>query len=235
MKKTIIVVISMVISLTFVGCNSSGNKDTYNHTWDYETKEYKNMSVSELIKLRDKLIDDEYKGIEESYAKEQKKEIFGDGTHQLDGFVNNIYSNMSEKDNLIKQIKLIKYSDAFDYGINPCGEFMYRTNIDYQFSEFFTINKLWSEENKEKRHFDPDVLVDNFEKIYEYTDLSKYEVFNIIITGYCSANGKISTEKKATLLNKYVKLNDKKYDDRLMIKGNSKDSYINDLRHLKEE
>ncbi len=73
MKKTIIVFMSMMISLIFVGCNPSSNKDNYTHTWDYETKEYENMSVSDLVKLRDKLIDDNFKRIRKKRLWNNKK------------------------------------------------------------------------------------------------------------------------------------------------------------------
>lgn len=234
MKKTIIVFMSMVISLIFVGCNPSDNKDKYIHTWDYQTKEYKNMNSSDLVKLRDKLIDDELKGLKKNDYNQQKKEILGNDNYQLVGFANFLYSNMSETDKLIKQIKLIKYSDSMDYGINPVGEFMNQTNINYQLNEFFTINKLWSKENKEKQYFNPDVLVDNFEKIYEYTDLNKYMVFNLIYFSYSDYAGKeIPVEKQATLLNKLKNIKDKKFNDRLVNKEFEKNLFLNNIKLIK--
>ncbi|MBO3445259.1 DUF4972 domain-containing protein [Clostridium sp. CCUG 7971] len=236
MKKAIIVFMSMVISLISVGCNSSDNNDKYVHTWDYETKEYKNMNSSDLVKLRDKLIDEELKGLKKGDYDQQKKEILGNGNYQLVGFVNCLYSNMSQKDKLIKQIKLIKYSDSIDYGINPVGEFMNQTNINYQLNEFFTINKLWSKENKEKQYFNPDLLVDNFEKIYEYTDLNKYMVFNLVYFSYSDYAGEeIPIEKQATLLNKLKNIKNKKFDDRLVNKEIEKKLFLNNIKFIKTE
>lgn len=234
MKKTIIVLISISILLISSGCNSSNNKVKYNHTWDYETKEYKNMNVSDLITLRDKLIDDELKGLSKSDYNQQKKEILGDDIYQLVGFVNCLYTDMSEKDNLIKQIKLIKYIDSLDYGINPCGEFIYQTNINYQSNEFFTINNLWTKENKEKQCFDPTILVDNFEKIYEYTDLNKYLVFELIRSSYGDYTGKsMSLEEEIVLLNKIKDINDKKTDSRLVNKEYEKNLFLGSLNYMK--
>lgn len=45
----------------------------------------------------------------------------------------------------------MKYLDSINDFINSGGEFMNQTNISYQLNEFFTINKLWSKENKEKQ------------------------------------------------------------------------------------
>ena len=45
----------------------------------------------------------------------------------------------------------MKYLDSINDFINSGGEFMNQTNINYQLNEFFTINKLWSKENKEKQ------------------------------------------------------------------------------------
>ncbi len=234
MKKTIIVFMSMMISLIFVGCNPSSNKDNYTHTWDYETKEYENMSVSDLVKLRDKLIDDNFKGLEKSDYEQQKIQFLGNDNYQLVGFINCLYSDVSEKNNLIKQIKIMKYLDSINYFINSGGEFMNQTNINYQLNEFFTINKLWSKENKEKQYFNPDILVDNFEKIYEYTDLNKYMVFNLIYFSYSDYAGKeIPLEKQATLLNKLKNIKDKKFDDRLVNKEFEKKLFLNNIKLIK--
>ncbi|RDY22649.1 hypothetical protein CHF27_012305 [Romboutsia maritimum] len=235
MKKTIIVCMSMIISLIFVGCNSSGNKDTYTHTWDYETKEYKNMSVRDLVKVRDKLVDDNFKGLEKSDYELQTRQFLGKEDYQLVGFVNGLYSNMSEKNNLIKQIKMMKYLNYINYFINPGGEFISQTNISYQLNEFFTINKLWSEENKEKQCFKQDILIDNFEKIYEYTDLNKYRVFDLAFNGYNDSYRQLSVEEEADLLNRYKKLNDKKDDERLMDKKSGKNFYMPSTMCLKKE
>lgn len=234
MKKIIITLMSISILLIFVGCNSSNNKDKHNHTWDYETKEYKNMNVSDLIALRDKLIDDDLKGLPKSHYDQQKKEILGDDIYQLVGFVNCLYTDMSEKDKLIKQIKLIKYLDSLDYGINPCGEFIYQTNINYQLNEFFTINNFWTKENKEKQCFDPAILVDNLEKIYEYTDLNKYLVFELIRSSYGDYTDKsISLEEEIVLLNKIKDLNDKKTDSRLVNKEYEKNLFLGSINYMK--
>ncbi len=234
MKKTIIIFMSMVISLIFVGCNPSSNKDKYTHTWDYETKEYENMSVSDLVKLRDKLIDDNFKGLEKSDYEQQKRQFLGNDNYQLVGFINCLYSNVSEKNNLIKQIKIIKYLDSINDFINSGGEFIYMTNINSQLNEFFTINKLWSEENKKNQCFDAYILTDNFEKIYEYTDLNKYVLFDLVINSY-NDNKQIPAERKADLLDRFKKLKDKKYDDRLMNKEFRKNFYIHDIISLKED
>ncbi|WP_270942386.1 hypothetical protein [Romboutsia lituseburensis] len=235
MKKTIIVLINISILLISSGCNSSNNKVKYNHTWDYETKEYKNMNVSDLITLRDKLIDAELKGLPKSDYEQQKKEILGNENYQLVGFSNCFYTHMSKKDKLIKQIKLIKYVDSLDYGINPCGEFIYQTNMNYQLNEFFIINNLWTKENKEKQCFDPDVLVDNFEKIYEYTDLDKYNVFDFVHSSYNYYSDKsITLEKESILLNKFKNIKDKKSDNKLADIKFHKNYFLMDLKFMKE-
>ncbi|CEH34700.1 hypothetical protein [Romboutsia lituseburensis] len=236
MKKTIILLITTLLLLIAVGCNSRDNKSNYNYTWDYETEEYKNMNVSDLISLRDKLIDDELKGLSKSDYEQQKKEILGNNNYQLVGFVNCLYTAMPEKDKLIKQIKLIKYLDSLDSGIDPAGEFIYQTNMNYQLNEFFTINNLWTEENKEKQCFDPTILVDNFEKIYEYTDLNKYLVFELIRSSYGDYTGKsISLEKEIFLLNELKNINDKKSDNRLVDEDYEKNLFLSHLRSMKTE
>lgn len=234
MKKIIITLMSISILLIFVGCNSFNSKDKYNHTWEYETKEYKNMNASDLINLRNKLIDAELKGLPKSDYEQQKKEILGNENYQLVGFVNCFYTNMPEKDNLIKQIKLIKYVDSLDYGINPCGEFIYQTNMNYQLNEFLTINNLWTKKNKEKQCFDPDILLDNFEKIYEYTDLDKYIIFDLVHSSYSDYTGKsISLEKESILLNKFKNIKDKKYNNKLADIKFHKNYFLVNLKSIK--
>lgn len=236
MKKAVIVFMSVIILLIVVKCIFYNNKDQYSHTWDYETKEYKNMNVNDLIRLRDKLIDDELKGLPKSDYEQQKKEILGNENYQLVGFVNCLYTNMSEKDKLIKQVKLIKYVDSLDYGINPVGEFIYQTNMNYQLNEFFIINNLWTKENKEKQCFDPDILVDNFEKIYEYTDLNKYLVFESTRSSYGDYTDKsISLEKEVFLLNKLKGINDKRFDNRSVDKEYEKNIFFSHLISMKIE
>lgn len=235
MKKIIITLMSISILLIFVGCNSSNNKDKHNHTWDYETKEYKNMNVSDLITLRDKLIDAELRGLPKSDYEQQKKEILGSENYQLVGFVNCFYTDMPEKDKLIKQVKLIKYVDSLDYGINPCGEFIYQTNINYQLNEFFTINNLWTKKNEETQCFNPDILVDNFEKIYEYTDLDKYNIFDLIHSSYNYYSDKsITLEKESILLNKFKNIKDKKSDNKLANIKFHKNYFLMDLKFMKD-
>lgn len=234
MKKIITTLMSISILLISIGCDFFNNKDKYNHTWEYETKEYKNMNASDLINLRDKLIDAELKGLPKNDYEQQKKEILGNENYQLVGFSNCFYTHMSEKDNLIKQIKLIKYVDSLDYGINPCGEFIYQTNMNYQLNEFFTINNLWTKENKEKQCFDPNILVDNFEKIYEYTDLDKYIIFDLIHSSYSDYTGKsITLEKESVLLNKFKNIKDKKYNNKLADIKFHKNYFLVNLKSIK--
>ena len=55
------------------------------------------MNSSDLVKLRDKLIDGELKGLQKSDYEQQKRQFLGNDNYQLVGFINCLYSDVSEK------------------------------------------------------------------------------------------------------------------------------------------
>ena len=135
------------------------------------------LSIEELTKLRDKALDENLSM--SSYDMSNRKEGILDPNWDfgLVGFLNNNYSELTEKENLIKQIQLIEYSTLYKDVLDPSGEVFRMLNEDYQISEYLIEHgKTYEISTQENLEF----LIENIEDVVKYVDFDAKTVVEII-------------------------------------------------------
>lgn len=176
--------------------------------WKLKIKEEKldlnYLSIEQLTKIRDKAIDKNLEGISE-FGKETV-EGCKDGILNYDwglvSYINNSYKNLSEKDKLIRQIKIIEYENSIDEIMDPSGAFFKYANEAYEISEYLAENKrninISSYENLK-------FLIDNLEELCDYVDYELIDLFDMIDP---ASKENLSQNEKEDLYNRLEKIND---------------------------
>lgn len=185
-KKITALILSLSLSLCSTATFSfADNKDMKENTL-YEYIMYQkqrpiiklaDLSIEELTKLRDKALDENLSM--SSYDMSDRKEGILDPNWDfgLVGFLNNNYSELTEKENLIKQIQLIEYATLYKDVLDPSGEVFRMLNEDYQISEYLIEHgKTYEISTQENLEF----LIENIEDVVEYVDFDAKTVVEII-------------------------------------------------------
>lgn len=185
-KKITALILSLSLSLCSTATFSfADNKDMKENTL-YEYIMYQkqrpiiklaDLSIEELTKLRDKALDENLNM--SSYDMSDRKEGILDPNWDfgLVGFLNNNYSELTEKENLIKQIQLIEYATLYKDVLDPSGEVFRMLNEDYQISEYLIEHgKTYEISTQENLEF----LIENIEDVVEYVDFDAKTVVEII-------------------------------------------------------
>ena len=95
----------------------------------------------------------------------------------LVAFLNNNYGELTEKENLIKQIQLIEYATLYKDVLDPSGEVFKVLNEDYQISEYLIKHgKTYEISTQENLEF----LIENIEDVVDYVDFDAKTVVEII-------------------------------------------------------
>ena len=185
-KKITALILSLSLSLCSTAAFSfTDNKDIKEDTL-YENMmkqkkstiiELEDLSIKELIKLRDKALDENLSM--SSYDMSYRKEGILDPNWDfgLVGFLNNNYGELTEKENLIKQIQLIEYATLYKDVLDPSGEVFKVLNEDYQISEYLIKHgKTYEVSTQENLEF----LIENIEDVVDYVDFDAKTVVEII-------------------------------------------------------
>ena len=185
-KKITALILSLSLSLCSTATFSfADNKDMKENTL-YEYIMYQkqrpiiklaDLSIEELTKLRDKALDENLSM--SSYDMSNRKEGILDPNWDfgLVGFLKNNYSELTEKENLIKQIQLIEYATLYKDVLDPSGEVFRMLNEDYQISEYLIEHgKTYEISTQENLEF----LIENIEDVVEYVDFDAKTVVEII-------------------------------------------------------
>lgn len=102
------------------------------------------LSIDKLREIRGKDIDKNLKDIGELDEEDSKNCKGGilDPNWQpgLVAFINNNYTNLSEKEKLIKEIKIIDYANSQGEVMDPSGSYFQLMNEYYQLSEYLINN-----------------------------------------------------------------------------------------------
>lgn len=185
-KKITALILSLSLSLCSTATfNFADNKDIKENTlYEYMMKQKErpiiklaDLSIEELTKLRDKALDENLNM--SSYDMSDRKEGILDPNWDfgLVGFLNNNYSELTEKENLIKQIQLIEYATLYKDVLDPSGEVFRMLNEDYQISEYLIEHgKTYEISTQENLEF----LIENIEDVVEYVDFDAKTVVEII-------------------------------------------------------
>ena len=185
-KKVTALILSLSLSLCSAAAFSfADNKDIKEDTL-YENMmkqkkstiiELEDLSIKELTKLRDKALDENLSM--SSYDMSYRKEGILDPNWDfgLVAFLNNNYGELTEKENLIKQIQLIEYATLYKDVLDPSGEVFKVLNEDYQISEYLIKHgKTYEISTQENLEF----LIENIEDVVDYVDFDAKTVVEII-------------------------------------------------------
>lgn len=181
MSKKFLLILILVLSLIivplfFLKKNNNGNIQSINQSKDLE-----NLSIAQLIEKRNKCIDKNVEPLKKLNFSEQdlidrKKEILN-SEWGLVSFFNKNYSKLTEKEKLIKQIKLVEYINSKVEMIDPAGEYFNASNASYQIEEYLLKNEkipdITSYENLK-------YLVNNLEDLSNFIDCNIKDVLENI-------------------------------------------------------
>ena len=207
-KKVTALILSLSLSLCSTAAFSfADNKDIKEDTL-YENMmkqkkstiiELEDLSIKELTKLRDKALDENLSM--SSYDMSYRKEGILDPNWDfgLVGFLNNNYGELTEKENLIKQIQLIEYATLYKDVLDPSGEVFKVLNEDYQISEYLIKHgKTYEISTQENLEF----LIENIENVVDYVDFDAKTVVEIIDP---TIKGSFISNDEIRYLNKQLK------------------------------
>ncbi len=202
------IIMTMILSLSttvFVFADENTNikgQDITKYNEETVSKNLEDLSTEQLIEIRDKAIDKNLEGLRkfgEDSVKERKDSIlnfeFG-----LVAFVNKNYSNLTEKEKLIRQINIVNYENSINDIMDPSGSFFELANQNYQVNEFLLKNgkdyKEWSYEGL-------DFLIDHLEELCKFVDFDAKDVIDIIDP---TIKTDLSEEQKKSLNDKLKKI-----------------------------
>ncbi|HGM3508000.1 TPA: hypothetical protein ACKOR7_002587 [Clostridioides difficile] len=202
------IIMTMILSLSttvFVFADENTNikgQDITKYNEETVSKNLEDLSTEQLIEIRDKAINKNLEGLRkfgEDSVKERKDSIlnfeFG-----LVAFVNKNYSNLTEKEKLIRQINIVNYENSINDIMDPSGDFFELANQNYQVNEFLLKNgkdyKEWSYEGL-------DFLIDHLEELCKFVDFDAKDVIDIIDP---TIKTDLSEEQKKSLNDKLKKI-----------------------------
>lgn len=194
-KKISLVIVGAIFISVFIFINKSTSN---------KPRDLKDLNIQELTEIRDKEIDNnlellkEY-GATENELKERKDEIL---TFDLGlvGFVDNNYKDFTEKDKMIKQIKLVKHANSNKDVMYPADEYYAVLNENYQVRAYLLKNgksrDLISYENLK-------FLINNIEDLSKYIDYNTERLVDYL-NPYYTEN--LSKEQKSSLIDEWKKV-----------------------------
>ncbi|HFL3266862.1 TPA: hypothetical protein ACG3I4_002815 [Clostridioides difficile] len=208
-KKNISLIFLIIIlglfTIIFVFGNRNTNdksKEVAKNNEEVIPKNLEDLSIKQLTEIRNRAIDKNLEGLREfgeESIKERKDSIlnfeFG-----LVAFVNKNYSNLTEKEKLIRQINIVNYENSINEIMDPSGSFFKLSNQSYQVNEFMLRSgktyRIWSYEGL-------NFLIDHLEELCKFIDFDVKDVIEIIDP---SIKTDLSEEQKKSLIDKIKKM-----------------------------
>ncbi len=208
-KKNISLIFLIIIlglfTIIFVFGNRNTNdksKEVAKNNEEVIPKNLEDLSIKQLTEIRNRAIDKNLEGLREfgeESIKERKDSIlnfeFG-----LVAFVNKNYSNLTEKEKLIRQINIVNYENSINEIMDPSGLFFKLSNQSYQVNEFMLRSgktyRIWSYEGL-------NFLIDHLEELCKFVDFDVKDVIEIIDP---SIKTDLSEEQKKSLIDKIKKM-----------------------------
>lgn len=213
----LIVLSLIIIPLLFLKKNNNEDLQNINQSKDLE-----NLSAQQLIEKRNQCIDKNIAPLKKLDFSEQdlidrKNEILT-SEWGLVSFFNKNYSKLTEKEKLIKQIKLVEYINSKGEMIDPAGEYFNVVNASYQIDEYLLKNgKIPDIKSYENLKY----LINNLEGLSNFVDFNIKDVMANIDS---SIQMNLSQEQKVNLSKELKKIySDKNTSQK--IKNNIKELY----------
>ncbi|MBY1803686.1 hypothetical protein KWT99_19240, partial [Clostridioides difficile] len=207
-KNVSLIVLVIVLSLftaIFVFNNRNTNdksKEIAKNNEEIVPKNLEALSIEQLTKIRDKAIDKNLEGLREfgEDSVKQRKDSILNFEFGLVAFVNKNYSNLTEKEKLIRQINIVNYENSINDIMDPSGSFFELANQSYEINEFMLKNKKnykeWSYEYIE-------FLIDHLDELCKFVDFDIKDVIDIIDP---TIKTDLSEEQKKSLNDKLKKV-----------------------------
>ncbi|ENY8712922.1 hypothetical protein I5976_18605 [Clostridioides difficile] len=207
-KNVSLIVLVIVLSLftaIFVFNNRNTNdksKEIAKNNEEIVPKNLEALSIEQLTKIRDKAIDKNLEGLREfgEDLVKQRKDSILNFEFGLVAFVNKNYSNLTEKEKLIRQINIVNYENSINDIMDPSGSFFELANQSYEINEFMLKNKKnykeWSYEYIE-------FLIDHLDELCKFVDFDIKDVIDIIDP---TIKTDLSEEQKKSLNDKLKKV-----------------------------
>lgn len=201
-KVNIIIFITFIfllIALLFVFINNNfntNNKNDDNKNTIENSKSssmnLEDLNIDQLIEFRDKLID---KNLEDTLDSQHLKNSILTSDWGLVTYINKTYSNLTEKEKLIKQIKIIEYLNSINDRMDPSGSFFEGANEMYQISQYLI------QKGKDPIYFNSyeslNFLINNLQDVCNFVD---YDAENVVYSIDPSVNPNLSEEQKTSLI-----------------------------------
>ena len=201
----ILVIILSLLTAIFIFNNKNTNnklKEVTKNNEEIVPKKLEGLSIEQLIEIRDKAIDKNLEGLREfgEDSVKKRKDSILNFEFGLVAFVNKNYSNLTEKEKLIRQINIVNYENSINDIMDPSGSFFELANQNYQVNEFLLKNgkdyKEWSYEGL-------DFLIDHLEELCKFVDFDVKDVIDIIDP---TIKTDLSEEQKKSLNDKLKKI-----------------------------
>ncbi len=202
------IIMTMILSLSttvFVFADENTNvkgQDITKYNEEMVSKNLEDLSIEQLIDIRDKAIDKNLEGLREfgEDSVKQRKDSILNFEFGLVAFVNKNYSNLTEKEKLIRQINIVNYENSINDIMDPSGSFFELANQSYEINEFMLKNKKnykeWSYEYIE-------FLIDHLDELCKFVDFDIKDVIDIIDP---TIKTDLSEEQKKSLNDKLKKV-----------------------------
>lgn len=229
-KVNIIIFITFIfllIALLFVFINNNFNTNNKNddnkknvnviENSESSSMNLEDLNIDQLIKTRDKLIDKNLKDVSDP---QHIKNAILTSDWGLVVYIDKTYSNLTEKEKLIKQIKIIEYLNSINDRMDPSGSFFEGANEMYQISQYLI------QKGKDPIYFNSyeslKFLIDNLQDVCNFVD---YDAENVVYSIDPSIKPNLSEEQK-TSLNKDLK--------NIYLKGNLNERVKKAIKELLE-
>lgn len=201
----ILVIVLSLFTAIFIFNNRNTNdksKEITKNNEEIVPKNLEDLSIEQLTEIRDKAIDKNLEGLREfgEDSIKQRKDSILNFEFGLVAFVNKNYSNLTEKEKLIRQINIVNYENSINDIMDPSGSFFELANQSYQVNEFMLKNgksyKEWSYEYIE-------FLIDHLDELCKFVDFDIKDVIDIIDP---TIKTDLSEEQKKSLNDKLKKM-----------------------------
>ncbi|AYC99029.1 hypothetical protein DA422_18130 [Clostridioides difficile] len=201
----VLVIVLSLFTAIFVFNNRNTNdksKEIAKNNEEIVPKNLEALSIEQLTKIRDKAIDKNLEGLREfgEDSVKQRKDSILNFEFGLVAFVNKNYSNLTEKEKLIRQINIVNYENSINDIMDPSGSFFELANQSYEINEFMLKNKKnykeWSYEYIE-------FLIDHLDELCKFVDFDIKDVIDIIDP---TIKTDLSEEQKKSLNDKLKKV-----------------------------
>lgn len=192
--------IFLLIALLFVFTNkkNDANKKNIIENSKSSSINLEDLNIDQLIETRDKLIDKNLKDVSDS---QHLKNAILTSDFGLVVYINKTYSNLTEKEKLIKQIKIIEYLNSINDRMDPSGSYFEGANEMYQISQYLI------QKGKDPNYFNSyeslNFLIDNLQDVCNFVDYNKKNVVEGI---YSSIQTNLPEEQKSALNDKLKKI-----------------------------